>query len=950
MLVGSTYGDDDYGKIRVVDATGTYIHVADNDHVLWHDNAYISVLNHHELYPIYASIEDYVDVDEDLIMYPDGDRVYTNQNTVLGTIINMGSHYAGFNTDTVFYTATGTYNVKGDTLAYYWTFEGGNPATATGMIPGNVTYATPGHYTTTLRVTNSSGGSDRSYRHISIYDRFANKPIDDWGMSELQGSRSEGGYSMTIWTRQADVSWVVDGALVVIFSEDVYGDTAGSIGGNSEGRNSVLFVGYIIGNSIKYDAKTSNITFSVRSITGLMKLTDGLSTSFDSVTSATKWQQITNMDLAKALYVYYGNYSTLLQMTDIKYKGSMLPVEYFETDQTNLYDSVNSYLTNKIVGQMISDRQGLIWIENGIEIANNATGVYPVNMSIQKQDWVDEPEINRKCLASTSLLDMAGFTYTGPATGVSTPFMAQAPGDVKNYYGIPQQGEAGLLLTGQGDLNQKVGDNYAYLNAEYPEIFMKMSSSFRNLDIAPIEQVLLTIHEEDTNQGIIFTEKPFHITSLNMGFVADSSMLFTNVTLHEITHGVTGDTVPVPQPPDDNYAETPELVYPEYEFPIFPDLIYPTPGGTNPTPLMPDCMGEVTPTVNGPYELAALQGTYYSVDDYVKNIKFPCWIRPSTLPSALRTYVRIEGEFSTRSISGSSLGDWTVTNGTDWYHVYGLDSNGNRIATATNLPVVAGVRFASFDSTPTGTSIDRVEFAIDGDSLAGVHHFNTYEFPSGAYNVYRNLSWGFMNAAKTRIWLKFSGARYTSSAATAQQARISFLAADSADNEYKWKNMFFTSDVSNMYISIPANTGCDGFINNSRIGYSGPNMTTDLQWISMTDDTYVRLSHTLWYLPIIKFTGQSRNSGGDNRGVGAMFEWGFDINSSPLGPCYGKDFTFYATMDAIISLEASKKAEITKFTMYNICLPTTGVFINDRFVDPKARIQSPHGGIIAFPT
>lgn len=49
----------------------------------------------------------------------------------------------------------------GDSLAYFWTFPGGTPASATDKNPA-VTYATPGSYTASLTVTNTAGSSTRS--------------------------------------------------------------------------------------------------------------------------------------------------------------------------------------------------------------------------------------------------------------------------------------------------------------------------------------------------------------------------------------------------------------------------------------------------------------------------------------------------------------------------------------------------------------------------------------------------------------------------------------------------------------------------------------------------------------------------------------------------------------------------------------------------------------------
>jgi hypothetical protein len=76
-------------------------------------------------------------------------------------------------------------------------------------------------------------------------------------MNEFSGGRDEGGYTARLWVKQ-DVEQVVDGALVILFADDWYGDTQQSIGGNSAQRENIVFVGYIIDGSIEYDYSNRN--------------------------------------------------------------------------------------------------------------------------------------------------------------------------------------------------------------------------------------------------------------------------------------------------------------------------------------------------------------------------------------------------------------------------------------------------------------------------------------------------------------------------------------------------------------------------------------------------------------------------------------------------------------------------------------------------------------------
>jgi hypothetical protein len=151
----------------------------------------------------------------------------------------MGSNYAGFidattGTAQVYWDGSECDNVAGVTTgsSYVWSFEGGNPTGSTATTPGWITYDTPGHYQARLELLSPDGNfTDFGIRHVSIYDRPGvgpNNPILQWGINEFSGGRDEGGYNARLWVKQ-DVESVVDGALVILFADDEYGDTVQSI-------------------------------------------------------------------------------------------------------------------------------------------------------------------------------------------------------------------------------------------------------------------------------------------------------------------------------------------------------------------------------------------------------------------------------------------------------------------------------------------------------------------------------------------------------------------------------------------------------------------------------------------------------------------------------------------------------------------------------------------------
>jgi len=197
MWIGSTPGAMDIGKIRVRSATSTTITVSENSNIGWLDNAYLTVFEYWELWPVFPRIISDPSNIENVIFYKDYDIPYSNQNSVLGTYVNAGPHRAA-NLDPasglaqVWYSSTGSYNLLGSTLSYNWFFEGATVTGSTSADPGYITYNTPGQYVTRLTINGSNGESDTTYRYVSIYNQ-ANPPIQKWEMDNLSGSRDEGG-------------------------------------------------------------------------------------------------------------------------------------------------------------------------------------------------------------------------------------------------------------------------------------------------------------------------------------------------------------------------------------------------------------------------------------------------------------------------------------------------------------------------------------------------------------------------------------------------------------------------------------------------------------------------------------------------------------------------------------------------------------------------------------
>lgn len=556
-LVGTSANDDSLGRTWVRTANSSILRFVESDHIDWASATYITILKYTEIIPIYPRIIQNPSDDEDVIFYKMWDISYTNQNSLLGTLITMGSNFAGFldgGTGTCYWSASGTVNLIGDELTYSWIFEGATITGSTAHTPGYVAYNQPGHHRAILTVTSASGKVDRSTRYVSFYNRPGqgnNTPILNWELIDLDGHRDNIGYTCSIRVRESlSRIRLRNGMLIVIFGEDWYGSTKQSVSNNQKGRENIKFVGYIVGDTIQYNYTDGWVEFECASPTNFMELCECFSCSVESKTSPATWFELLNMDIRRATHHYLKWQSTVPSCCDIEFKNfTDRNIQYFDADRTSLYDAVNTLVDNARVGKLVSDSLGKLWFEQEVSVINNASSTLTTALSITKKDWIGEPIIDERQHQEVSYLESGGIYYS-PASNESAAFLSGAPGISPAYRG-KAEGRQGLALLNQSELNTINGNLFAYMNSKYPNIELFMRANLNNIDIAPQEKVLLTIASGDTPRNITFSDKAFAVRGKRISWDARTKRYLVTLSLAEITQGFVGDTIIIPiEPPD----------------------------------------------------------------------------------------------------------------------------------------------------------------------------------------------------------------------------------------------------------------------------------------------------------------------------------------------------------------------------------------------------------------
>ena len=292
-----------------------------------------------------------------------------------------------------------------------------------------------------------------------------------------------------------------------------------------------------------------------------------------------------DLDGRKGIYHFLKWHSTTLNLADLEFVGEDALVQYFDTDKQSLFDAIDNYMRNALLGTMVSDRQGKLWVEVGAYMYANPTGSFPPIMTIERRDWMNEPSIEERLNNEVSFVEVGGVAYSGD-TGTFQPFISNAPGLTPDGRGSPEN-IPGLALQGQDQLNKISGNVYANANAKYPAISLDLTSNFRNLDIAPMETVDVDIKATDTVLGIPI-HAPYLIDSLQWNYDVGKKLLVPNISLTSLVNGQEGITITIPDLPVENGFGTGE------------------PGGIG-TPTLP-IISMISPTYTWTISIPAIDG------------------------------------------------------------------------------------------------------------------------------------------------------------------------------------------------------------------------------------------------------------------------------------------------------------------------------------------------------
>lgn len=557
LYAGTTSLGRDLGRVRIKGATSAYLILGRNDHINWADDVYITVVNFIEPWGIFQRITlDPTNINANPQYFEDDTDSYTNENTFMPPVICMGSNNVVFAGDSIDWHSSGTFSPVGATFnAYIWAFSGGVPATSSAAHPGMINYPNAGNYVASLAVNDTNGVIYQTFRYVVVLPN-PDAGIQSWGMTSLQGDRSQGGWVAQMWVREK--MDLVEGSLVMVVAEDWYNGVKLAI------PNTIVFVGYVQDKTLHWDWKSGRLEFAAQGICNIVNqretygvALDSIDPGGDQVGDGRDWTRMANITTDKGLIHYLMFHTTLLRIADFHQTGDTKLKMFCDIAHGPIYGAAQSYLQQNLIASLVANRVGALYAEIDVNVVPSGTRSLPTIIDMDSRDWRGQPEIQRVLVPTVSYVEVGGVAYGGGQSGTITPLLSGAPGETPAYQGSPQIIE-GLVLLDQDTLNVLSGNYFADQSSQFAQVTFPMVGNYRFFDIAPQERATCTLDGTETPEGLVWNKQALIPQTVTHNYIQKGHLLMTDVTFKAETAGFPGDTIVVPiTPPDGTCASCP---------------------------------------------------------------------------------------------------------------------------------------------------------------------------------------------------------------------------------------------------------------------------------------------------------------------------------------------------------------------------------------------------------
>ena len=400
LLIGSSDGADDYGRVRLRKnantgnvATSTILYInrssqgAFDGEVDLVDDAYLTVLDAFWLHSIPPLI------DSNGIIYEDAESAFTDSKHLL-PIANAGVDFLEV-LDTVGSTIQKTFGelasyatAPGATLSsYVWTFP--DAQTSTSAAP-TITFTadTVGYYS--LAVTDSLGNVKTSRRFMAVVNKDHANLIKNFEITS-HVARVDGQEMQIVIRENIPYGTYPDGTEALIAMRERRGTTVGGLVG-STGFENMIFAGWLGPENMSGEATRSgyltNTTLTLLDTAGKLKTLPGFTEVKERESTPTTWAHMKGANIDRYVVSILDHRSNAARRVDIIWSGTGEDYAFtiLGSDGGNLYDQADQRC-QAIAYKLTCDRYGRLIMRPDPQLQAEADKTTDVIVPIAESDW-----------------------------------------------------------------------------------------------------------------------------------------------------------------------------------------------------------------------------------------------------------------------------------------------------------------------------------------------------------------------------------------------------------------------------------------------------------------------------------------------------------------------------------------------------------------------------------
>lgn len=555
---GTTAGGQELGVLRLRSWNGSsQISVAESDDVgpTIANADFITIKAEWRLWPIYPRA---VISGNNATLFIDYNTAYSDQLSKYKPVAVAGPpavvEYNGTNAQALFVGDRSFALAAGATITgYLWTAPGSVEGTSTSQgtqaSPVTFTWTSTGQKLVYLRVTDSNGKTATNYTWAFVVDPNNPETVAYVNFDAYNDNfdYEQGGGSCTFTVKgSATITDFPNEAMIVMASRPTTpGETTPT--GYWPHRGNVHFAGYIVGNTVRQNPVSGDVTFTAVTIDTLMRNVTAFPVSLTYRNSPQDWTQAANLTTDRAASYLWHYHSTLSLMASIRpsnYAGLIQRQDFGPNG--GIHSQLDSELMASLWGKVVVNNQGVVHHLIDYNLMNNAErATVGVRKTLHKGVWVDDLTIEERHAYSlpVNVVKMSGVLYPGGEIDDVCPLFSEAPGNAPKAYGSEMNYDR-LILTSQTDLNIRCGRALAKQNARYSGFGLRFVND-GSFTIAPQELFPSNIEAADNDRGLALTTRLLP-RRISRTFDNQLGLIGYDVGFEPETDGPPGVTVDLP--------------------------------------------------------------------------------------------------------------------------------------------------------------------------------------------------------------------------------------------------------------------------------------------------------------------------------------------------------------------------------------------------------------------